>query len=194
MTGIFKQPVAGRVMLRHLNLDGDGQADLDNHGGAFKAAYAYPVEHYPHWEQELDGSDFVHGQFGENFTVEGMHEDAIRIGDVFRVGGALVQVSQPRIPCYKLALRLRQDGGFPKRFLASRRVGFYLRVLEEGEVGAGDVFHPEHTAPESMSIVEAVDLMYDRRGDVDGMHRALGIDGLSDEWRHSFEARLAKME
>src|SRR5215204_7170573 len=137
-TGIFKEPVDGRVMLRTLNLDGDGQADLIGHGGIHKAAYAYSVENYEYWKRELGRTDFTFGQFGENFTVEGMLEDAVHIGDVFRVGDALVEVTQPRVPCYKLGLKMGLKG-FEKKFLASCLVGFYLRVLEEGEVGVGDV-------------------------------------------------------
>ena len=137
-TGIFKEPVAGRVMLRELNLDGDGQADLINHGGVHQAVYAYPIEHYDYWRRELGREDFGFGQFGENFTVEGMPEDEVHIGDVFRVGGdALVEVSQPRTPCFKLGIRMGLPR-FPKLFLKSGRIGFFLRVLEEGEVGAGD--------------------------------------------------------
>ena len=136
-TGIFKEPVSGRVMLREFNLDGDGQADLVNHGGLHRAVYAYTVEHYDYWGRDLVRDDLSFGQFGENFTVEGMTEDDVHIGDVFRVGDALVEVSQPRPPCFKLGIKMGMSH-FPKLFLASGRVGFYLRVLEEGEVGAGD--------------------------------------------------------
>ena len=109
-TGIFKQPVDGRVMLGTLNLEGDGQADLVGHGGVYKAAYVYSMENYAYWERELGRSDFGFGQFGENFTVEGMADEAIHIGDVFRIGDALVEVSQPRVPCFKLAIRMGIDG------------------------------------------------------------------------------------
>ena len=136
-TGIFKTPVDGRIMLRRLNLEGDGQADLWGHGGAFRAVYAYPFEHYAYWAQELGRSDFKIGQFGENFTVEGILDDDVCVGDVFRIGGAVLEVSQPRIPCYKLAIKMGIEG-FQNRFLESGKVGFYFRVLEEGEVGAGD--------------------------------------------------------
>ena len=150
-TGIFKESVVGRVMLRTLNLEGDGQADRENHGGLYKAVYAYSTEHYEHWKRELRRSDFTPGQFGENFTVQEMSEDDVHIGDVFRVGGALVQVTQPRAPCYKLGLRIGMPQ-FPKLFLASGRVGFYLRVLEEGEVGAGDVVERVKLDPERMTV------------------------------------------
>jgi MOSC domain-containing protein YiiM len=117
-TGIFKQPVEGRIRLRTLNLEGDGQADLKNHGGLYKAVYAYSIENYDFWKRELRRDDY--GQFGENFTVEGMLEDVVHVGDVFRVGGALVSVSEPRVPCAKLALKMDMPT-FPKRFLASER-------------------------------------------------------------------------
>src|SRR5262245_59643996 len=123
-TGIFMESVPGRVMLRTRNLDGDGQADLNAHGGVHKAAYAYSIENYEYWKRELGRDDFRYGQFGENFTVEGMLEDDVHLGDVFRVGGALVQVSEPRAPCAKLALKMDLPQ-FPKRFLASERVGLY---------------------------------------------------------------------
>jgi MOSC domain-containing protein YiiM len=121
MTGIFKQPIEGRVRLRTLNLDGDRQADLKNHGGIHRAAYAYSIENYDYWKRELGRDDFSYGQFGENFTVEGMLEEAVHLGDVFQIGGALVQVSEPHVPCAKLALKMGMPT-FPKRFLASEWV------------------------------------------------------------------------
>src|SRR5919202_937209 len=146
-TGIFKEPVAGRIMLRTLNLDGDGQADLVNHGGIYRAVYVYSIENYGYWQRELGRTDFSFGQFGENFTVEGMLEDDVYVGDVFRVGEALVEVTQPRPPCFKLGIKMGM-AEFPKLFLASGRVGFYLRILEEGEVGAGDSFERIKSDPE----------------------------------------------
>ena len=138
-TGIFKEPVAGRIMLRRNNLEGDGQGDLSVHGGWDKAVYVYPSEHYVYWRRELPGMELPYGSFGENFTTEGMVESSVRIGDRFRVGGAVVEVTQPRTPCYKLAVRFRRRD-MPKRFHASGRCGFYLAVLEEGEIAAGDTF------------------------------------------------------
>ncbi len=190
-TGIFKEPVDGRVMLRTLNLDGDGQADLTGHGGIYKAAYAYSVENYDHWRRELGRTDFAFGQFGENFTVEGMLEDEIHVGDVFRVGSALVEVTQPRVPCYKLGIKMELPG-FVKMFLASCRVGFYLRVLEEGEVGAGDVFDRVRTDPERMTVREICRLLYFDPENLEGARKALRIRALSPGWRQSFEERLAK--
>ncbi|MBA2714432.1 MAG: MOSC domain-containing protein [Rubrobacteraceae bacterium] len=190
-TGIFKEPVDGRVMLRTLNLDGDGQADLTGHGGIYKAAYAYSVENYDYWKRELGRTDFTFGQFGENLTVEGMLEDEIHVGDVFRAGGALVEVTQPRVPCYKLGIKMGLRG-FEKTFLASRRVGFYLRVLEEGEVGAGDAFDRVRADPGRMTVREICHLLYFDPENLEGASKALRIRALSPGWRRSFEERLAK--
>lgn len=188
-TGIFKEPVSGRVMLRTLNLDGDGQADLLNHGGVHRAAYAYPFENYGCWQRELGRDDLVFGQFGENFTVSGITEEDACIGDVFHVGEALVQVSQPRPPCFKLGIRMGMPG-FLKPFLASGRVGFYLRVLEEGEVGAGDVFEIVERDPERMTVREISDLLFFEPDNLEGARRALRIEALSPGWRDSFEERM----
>jgi MOSC domain-containing protein YiiM len=190
-TGIFKEPVGGRIMLRTTNLDGDGQADLENHGGVDRAAYAYSIKNYDHWRRELGRDKFAFGQFGENFTVEGMVEDDIYIGDVFRVGDALVEVSQPRPPCFKLGIKMGM-AGFPKLFLASGRVGFYLRVLEEGEVGAGDVFDRVESDPERMTIREISHLLFLEPENLEGARRALRIRALSPGWRDPFEERLIK--
>jgi MOSC domain-containing protein YiiM len=136
-TGIFKEPLKGRIMLRRLNLDGDRQADLSVHGGVNKAVYVYPSEHYGFWENELPETKLTWGMFGENFTTKGLLEDQVRIGDKFRIGAAEVVVTQPRMPCYKLGIKFG-SADMVKRFLASNRTGFYLAVLKEGEVGAGD--------------------------------------------------------
>jgi ferredoxin-NADP reductase/MOSC domain-containing protein YiiM/predicted pyridoxine 5'-phosphate oxidase superfamily flavin-nucleotide-binding protein len=190
MTGIFKIPIDGRVMLRRLNLDGDGQADLWGHGGTFRAVYVYSRENYDYWRRELGRDDVGYGKFGENFTVEGMLEDDICVGDVFRIGGALVEVSQPRIPCYKLAIRMGTDD-FQKRFLESGRVGFYLRVLEEGEVGAGDIIELVGRDPNGMTIRVVSDLLFYNTEDLEGTRKALSIPALSHGWKASFEERLA---
>ncbi len=190
-TGIFKEPVTGRVILRTLSLDGDGQADLKNHGGLYKAAYAYSFEHYDYWKRELGRTDFPFGQFGENFTVEGMLDDDVHIGDVFRVGGALVEITQPRVPCFKLGIRM-EFPQFPKMFLSSCRVGFYLRVLEEGEVGSGDVLERVTSEPEPMTVREVCRLLYFDAKNLDGAKRALRMKALSPGWRQSFQERLAK--
>ena len=190
-TGIFKKPVEGRVMLGTLNLDGDGQADLVGHGGIYKAAYAYSIENYEYWRRELGRTDLAFGQFGENFTVEGMTEDEVHIGDVFRVGGAVVEVTQPRVPCYKLGIKMGLRG-FEKTFLASCRVGYYLRVSEEGEVGAGDVLDRVGSDPERMTVREICHLLYFDPENLEAARKALRIRALSPGWRQSFEERLAK--
>jgi MOSC domain-containing protein YiiM len=190
-TGIFKESVSERVMLRTLNLDGDGQADLKAHGGVHKAAYAYSIENYEYWKRELGRDDFRYGQFGENFTVEGMLEDVVHLGDVFRVGEALVQISEPRVPCAKLALKMGLTR-FPKRFLARERVGFYLRVLREGEVGAGDVIERLEADPERMTVRQFVHLAYFDDGNLEGVRRALRIQALPPDWREWLEDVLAK--
>ncbi len=192
-TGIFKKPVEGRLKLSRLNLDGDGQADLWGHGGAFRAVYVYSIENYEYWMSELGRSEFTHGQFGENFTVEGMLDDEICVGDIFRVGDAIVEVSQPRIPCYKLAMKMGIDG-FQNRFLESGRVGFYFRVLEEGEVGADDTIELVHRDPKAMTVREVSSLLFFDRSDLDGAEQALSIPALSHGWKGSFEERLVKAE
>jgi len=190
-TGIFKEPVADRVMLRMSNLDGDEQADLENHGGIYRAAYAYSIENYGYWRRELGRADFAFGQFGENLTVEGMMEDGVHIGDVFRVGQALVEVTQPRPPCFKLGIKMGM-ARFPKMFLASGRVGFYLRALEEGEIGAGDAFELVKSDPEQVSVREMSHLLFFDRENLKGAKRALRVTALSSGWRDSFEERLIK--
>ena len=190
-TGIFKKPAKGRIMLRRLNLDGDGQADLWGHGGTFRAVLAYSHENYAYWEHELDRHDFTIGQFGENFTVEGMLEDDVHVGDIFRIGEALVQVSQPRIPCYKLGIKMGIDG-FENQFLASGRVGFYFRVLEEGEVGAGDAIKLVERDPRRMTVREVSNLLFFDKENLDATQKALSIQALSHGWKGSFEERLAR--
>ena len=192
-TGIFKQPVSGRVMLRTLNLDGDGQADLVGHGGEYKAAYVYTFENYRYWEAELGRTDFTYGQFGENLTVSGMLDDTVHVGDVFRVGGALVEVTQPRVPCFKLGIRMGIEG-FEHMLLSSNRIGFYLRVLEEGDVGAGDDFEQVKINRKGMTVAEVNNLLYFDLGNLEGARKALRLKALSPGWRGSFENRLAKAE
>jgi ferredoxin-NADP reductase/MOSC domain-containing protein YiiM/predicted pyridoxine 5'-phosphate oxidase superfamily flavin-nucleotide-binding protein len=191
-TGIFKRPAEGRVRLRRLNLEGDGQADLWGHGGAFRALYVYPHEHYDYWRAELGRDDFELGQFGENFTVEGMLEEGVRVGDVFRIGGALVEVSQPRIPCFKLAIKMGIEN-FQNPFLKSGRVGFYFRVLQEGDVGAGDTVELVGRDPNGMSVRAVSDLLFFNVDDLDGTRQALSIRALSHGWKGSFEERLVKV-
>jgi MOSC domain-containing protein YiiM len=191
-TGIFKVPVEGRHMLHELNVQGDGQADLVAHGGTYKAVYAYPHEHYATWQNELGRNDFSFGQFGENFTVTGLLETTVYIGNSYRVGEALVQVTQPRVPCYKLALRM-DDPTFVKRFLHAERSGFYLRVLEEGEVGAGDVITLEDEDPQRMTVRDINHLLYFDQ-DPELVEKALKIEALAPGWKGSFENILAQAE
>ena len=190
-TGIFKKPIDGRVMLRTLNIDGDRQVDLGGHGGPYKAVCVYSIEQYQLWQIELGRDDFRHGQFGENFTVNGMPDDETHVGDVFRVGGALVQVTQPRVPCYRLGIKM-ESPEFPKRFLQSNRVGFYMRVLEEGEVGTGDLIELVEEDPQQMTVEAMNRLLYFEPNNLEDTKRALCIDALSPGWRGSFEERLEK--
>ena len=153
-TSIYKEPVGGRIPLRRNNLQGDEQADLRVHGGWDKAVYVYPSEHYAFWRSELPGQHLSYGMVGENFTTEGLDESSVRIGDRFRIGGAVVEVTQPRVPCYKLAVRFERPD-MPRRFHASGRCGFYLAVLEEGEVGAGDAWELLSRNEEAMSVLDS---------------------------------------
>jgi MOSC domain-containing protein YiiM len=189
-TGIFKEPVQGRVVLRELNLDGDGQADLTVHGGIHQAVYVYPFEHYDYWKQKLGRQDLPYGQFGENFTVAEMREDQVHIGDIFRLGSAMVQITQPRVPCYKLALRMNLPQ-FPKLFMTSGRTGFYLRVLHEGEVGASDAIERIETAPDKMTVQEVFHLAFRDHDDREALTRALRLRSLSPGWHSMFAERLA---
>jgi MOSC domain-containing protein YiiM len=143
-TGIFKEPVAGRVVARRLNLDGDRQADLTVHGGEEKAVYVYPAEHYDYWRQELPTTALPWGVFGENLTTSGLLEEAVNVGDQFRVGAALLQATQPRLPCYKLGIKFGRED-MVRRFLTGGRYGWYVAVIEEGEIGAGDTGLPYKT-------------------------------------------------
>ncbi len=187
-TGIFKEPVNGRVMLRPSPIEGDGQAS-PKHGGVHRVAYVYSIENYEYWKRELGRDAFNYGQFGENFTVEGMTEDAVHIGDVFRVGGALVEVSQPRMPCSKLDIRLGVPGFF-KRFLKSGRVGFFLRALEAGAVGAGDAVERVRVGPERMTVREVSRLLSFDKANLEDAEKALRIEALSPGWRRAFAERL----
>ena len=191
-TGIFKEPVSGRVMLRTLNLDGDRQSDLSVHGGPEKAVYVYPIEHYPFWKSELPDIDLPWGMFGENFTTEGMLEMEISIGDKFRIGSAEVMVTQPRMPCYKLGIRFgRAD--MIKRFLVSERTGFYFSVLKEGDVGAGDEFEVIEQKNSSVRVVDITRLYSSDRTNLDLLRRAVATQALPISWRSYFEERLRKL-
>ena len=189
MTGIYKEPVQGMVKVGKLGLAGDGQADPEAHGGIYKAVYGYPFEHYSHWSRALGRSDFVVGQFGENLTVSGLTEDEVYIGDVFRIGTAMFEVTQPRVPCFKLAHKMGMPE-FPKLFTDSGRTGFYLRVLEEGEISAGDAIQRVKTDPHLVSVREMMRIMHIDREDFEVMKRAVGIPALTPGWREQLEERL----
>ena len=191
-TAIFKEPVRGQVALRKLNLDGDRQADLSVHGGEFKAVYCYPVEHYDYWKKELPGWELPLGSFGENFTTEGVVEGSVHIGDQFSIGSAEVVVSQPRLPCYKLGVRFQSDD-MVKRFLASGRTGFYVAVVREGEVGAGDEIAAIAREPNAVAVSEITRLYVVKRygeAEISAVRRALGVKELPESWKEYFRERL----
>lgn len=191
-TSIFKSPVAGSVALRALNLDGDKQSDLTVHGGPDKAVYGYAFEHYAYWRSELPDAELKPGAFGENLTTEGLDEHDLSIGDIVRVGAATLMVTQPRIPCYKLAARFGRPD-MVKRFAASRRSGFYFEVVAEGAVQAGDPIAIIERAAERMSVAELNDLYYTKgppKPEV--LQRALRLRGLAEVWRTQIAAIVAK--
>jgi MOSC domain-containing protein YiiM len=188
-TAIFKQPIEGRVMLRTLNLDGDRQADLSVHGGPTKAVYVYPAEHYEFWRQEFPEMELPYGMFGENFTATGFSETTLNIGDQFRVGSATVMVTEPRMPCYKLGIRFGRTD-IIKRFLVSERSGFYLAVLEEGEVGIGDEFQLLKRNEPSVTVNEVVRLYSRDKTNQELLLRAIAVQELPEGWRRYFQERL----
>ncbi len=184
-TGIFKQPVDGRVMMRSLNLDGDRQADLTVHGGAEKAVYAYPVEHYAYWRQEFPNDELPWGAFGENLTVEGLLESEVNIGDRFRIGTAEVMVTQPRFPCFKLNLKFGRDD-MVKRFLNSRLSGIYFSVVQEGEIGAGDAITVVSRDEHNVTVADIVQI-YVREASDDLVRRAIQVPALAADLRTYFQ-------
>jgi MOSC domain-containing protein YiiM len=188
-TGIFKQPVFGPVQLRSLNLDGDRQADLAVHGGRFKAVYAYPSEHYDFWRQQLPGTQLASGMFGENFTTEGLFERDLHIGDRLQIGTAVIMVRQPRIPCYKLALKFHRND-ILARFLRSGRSGFYFSVEQEGVVECGNSFEFLSREPEAITISEINVLFAEDQCDRTLLERALATPALPEDWRDYFRKRL----
>ena len=190
-TGIFKEPIEKSVMLRTLNLEGDGQPDLTVHGGVSKAVYAYPSEHYDYWRIELPGVDLPWGMFGENFTTEGLLEETVYIGDRFRIGDAKVFVTEPRMPCYKLGIKFgRAD--IIKRFLASRRTGFYFAVTREGTLSAGDAVEFIGRDQQEISVADITRLYAFEKNDVKGLRRAIGVEALPENWKGYFQYQLEK--
>jgi ferredoxin-NADP reductase/MOSC domain-containing protein YiiM len=188
-TGVWKNPVLGRCRVGRLNLDGDGQGDLAGHGGEHRAVFVYQIESYHYWQQQLKRTDFVHGQFGENFTIDGLPDDAVCIGDIYQIGSALFEVTQPRVTCYRVGIRTNEPR-MPALLTSSGRPGFYFRVLSEGEVGAGDEIVKVGDANERMTVAEINALLYSPDHARDRLQRALRIEALSHGWRASFEALL----
>ena len=191
-TGIFKEPVDGRVGLRKLNLDGDRQADLTVHGGKDKAVYCYPLAHYGYWKKELPGRELPPATFGENFTTDGLLEDSVHIGDHFSIGSAEVIVTQPRLPCYKLGIRFQSDD-MVRRFMVSGRTGFYFAVTREGEVSAEDEIRAIARDPEAVPVSEITQLYIAKRyGDdeVASVRRALRVAALPESWKEYLRERL----
>jgi MOSC domain-containing protein YiiM len=192
-TGIFKEPVEGPVMMRRLNLDGDRQADLSVHGGPSKAVYAYPSEHYPYWREVLPEMNLPYGMFGENLTTEGMKEEETNIGDQFRIGEAIVMVTQPREPCYKLAAKFRRDD-MVKKFFLSGRSGFYFSVVQEGMVQAGDEIELIHRDASRVSIADINLINMHGVTDAEVVRRALRVEALPEGYRNYFLQELQSLE
>jgi MOSC domain-containing protein YiiM len=203
-TAIFKEPAGRRVALGKLNLDGDGQADLTVHGGEHKAVYCYSLAHYDYWKKELPGRELPMGMFGENFTIDdggpallggqGLLEESVHLGDRFSVGTAEVAVTQPRLPCYKLGVRFGSDD-MVKRFLASGKSGFYVAVLREGEVGAGDEMKLMAREPNAVAVSEIVRLYVTKRfgeAEIRAVRRALRVEELPESWKEYFRERVRR--
>jgi ferredoxin-NADP reductase/MOSC domain-containing protein YiiM len=188
-TGIWKSPVQGRRLVRRLNIDGDGQGDLAGHGGEHRAVFVYQIESYRYWQEQLGRTDFVMGQFGENFTIQGWPDDTVCIGDRFQIGGALFEVTQPRVTCYRVGIRVNEPR-MPALLTSSNRPGFYFRVLQEGEVGADDEIVKVAEARDRMTIAEVNALLYSPHHPRDQLERALRLEALPLGWRASFEALL----
>src|SRR5580698_1536395 len=192
-TGVWKTPVTGRIFARRLNLDGDGQGDLRGHGGEQRAIMVYQLDSYRYWAEYLGRSDLVAGNFGENLTVEGLADNEVCIGDRFRIGGAVVEVSQPRDTCYRVGIRLNHPE-IAALLVAHHRPGFYFRVIQEGEIGAGDRVEKLSDGPERMTVAEIDGLLYSAEHSLEGLRRAIRIPALSVDWQGSMQALLAAAE
>jgi MOSC domain-containing protein YiiM len=188
-TAIWKSPVTGRRMVRKLDIDGDAQGDLVGHGGEHRAVFVYQLDSYHYWESFLGRSDFTFGQFGENFTVDGFADNEVRIGDRFRIGGAIFEVTQPRVTCYRVGIRMNEPR-MPALLVAHHRPGFYFRVLQEGEVGAGDDIVKIADGPEKITVADTDALLYLPGHSREQLERALRIPALSQGWQSSFQAML----
>ena len=187
-TAIFKKPVDGTVAIQELNLTGDQQANLTVHGGSDKAVYAYPIEHYEYWRKQLSDVSLSWGAFGENLTIEGLSEDTVCIGDVLRIGSAVLQITQPRIPCYKLALRFNRDD-IIKRFLLSGRSGFYFSVIEPGDVGAGSKVEILDRDTNNVTVSDLLRLYLGQTRDPQLLQRAINVSSLPENWKAQLLAR-----
>ena len=188
-TGIFKSPFEGTIELKQLNLCGDRQADLSVHGGPYKAVYAYPSEHYSYWREQLPQADLPWGAFGENLTTEGLFEDSLYIGDQLRIGSALLQVTQPRVPCYKITIRFDRDDMI-KRFIASHTSGFYFSVIEEGEIAAGSAIEIVHRDPAEVSVADISRLYFQHaHSEPELLQRAVRLEALPASWRDYLRQR-----
>ncbi len=190
-TGIFKEPVHRTVEVKTLNLEGDRQADLSVHGGPDKAVYAYPVEHYAHWQAELPDMALSWGMFGENITIEGLMEDTVNIGDQLQIGSVVLMVTQPRVPCYKLALRFDRDD-MTKRFLRSGRSGFYLSVLQEGNLSAGDNVELLRRDPRRVTVADISRLYLGQTKEPDLLRRSIRLDALPEGWKAALLEKARK--
>lgn len=192
-TGIFKTPVDGPIALRRHNLEGDRQADLSVHGGPTKAVLLYPAQHYDIWRDELADAELAHGSFGENFTVEGVDEETVFIGDEFRVGNTRLRVTEPRMPCFKLGIRFdRAD--MPKLFLKSQRTGFYFGVVEEGMVEAGDALERVDENPDGLRVADVTRLYTTERTNEALLRKAISVEALPESWRGYFRHQLERLQ
>jgi MOSC domain-containing protein YiiM len=195
-TGIFKEPVLGPIMLRTLNLEGDAQADLSVHGGVSKAVYGYPVEHYEFWKRKLPADylpdmNLPYGMFGENFTTAGMLEAEVNIGDRFRVGEAELMATEPRMPCYKLGIKFGRSD-IIRKFLQSRRSGFYFSVLREGIVEAGNAIELVASDPNNVTVADITRLYAFEKDDLQTLRRAVELESLPESWRGYFQQQIEK--
>jgi MOSC domain-containing protein YiiM len=188
-TAVFKSPVEGPIDVTKLNLRGDQQADLSAHGGPHKAIYGYPSEHYAYWRRELPQADLAWGAFGENLTTEGLSEDSLHIGDHLRIGSALLMVTQPRVPCYKLTIRFDRDD-LIKRFIESNTSGFYFAVLEEGKLAAGDSIEIVRRDPAAVSVTDISHLYYGKTHNAELLRRAVRLEALPQSWRDNLRQRV----
>jgi MOSC domain-containing protein YiiM len=192
-TGIFKLPMSGPIRIGSANMEGDGQGDLVHHGGVDKAVYIYPAEYYPIWREELQRPDLDWGHFGENLTIEGLLETEVAIGDKIQVQDAVLEVCQPRIPCFKMGIKM-DDEHFPKRMLSSKRSGFYVRVLQEGYVQAGDNYTHIPTPSQSVTIHHLYRMLFDDSENVETIRSAIEFDELAQEWKELLQRKLEHMK